>query len=202
VEECLSRTREREIRRSVKETYRAVAERPRGNVPYPVGRASATRLGYRAEWLAGIPATVLRRFVGVGNPFAVRPPRRGERVLDVGCGCGLDAFVASRMVGPEGRVVGLDLTAEMVRWPRAAAKAWPLGNLQFRVGFAEKIPFEDATFDEVISNGVLNLVPDKDAAFAEIARVLRPGGVFAAADLLVVDTVPAAVLADLDAWST
>jgi SAM-dependent methyltransferase len=201
MDECLSRTREREIRRSVKATYRAVAETPRGKVPYPVGRASAKRFGYRAEWLAGVPATVLRRFLGVGNPFAVRPPRRGERVLDVGCGCGLDAFVASRMVGPEGRVVGLDFTAEMVRWPRAAAKAWPLGNLTFRVGSAERLPFADAAFDEVISNGVLNLVPDKDAAFQEIARVLRPGGVFAAADLLVVDTVPDEVLADLDAWA-
>jgi len=198
---CLSRTRQCMIRRSVKAAYRAFARTPRRGFPYPEGTAGAERFGYRAEWLAGVPGTVLRRFAGVGNPFAIRAPRPGEHVLDVGCGCGLDAFVASRMVGPEGRVVGLDLTAEMVRWAGAAAKAWPLDNVTFRVGSAEKLPFEDAAFDEVISNGALNLVPDKDAAFAEIARVLRPGGVFAAADLLVVETVPDEVLADPDAWS-
>ncbi len=122
-------------------------------------------------------------------------------MLDVGCGCGMDTFVAAGLVGPKGRATGLDLTPEMLEWPRKARAAFNQSNVEFHEGSAEKLPFEDDSFDLVTSNGVLNLVPDKDAAYAEIRRVLRPGGVFAAADLLVVEAIPETVLASEDAWS-
>ena len=199
--ECLSEQRQNELRSAVRDRYRAVARQPAGHFTYPIGRESALGLGYSPEWLAAIPSEVVERFVGVGNPFTVHQPATGDRVLDVGCGCGLDTFVAALLAGPAGRSTGLDLTAEMLEWPRKAATGVSLNNVEFQEGSAEKLPFEDASFDLVISNGVLNLVPDKDAAFAEIRRVLRPGGAFAAADLLVVESIPETVRASEDAWS-
>lgn len=199
--ECLSEQRQNELRSAVRERYRAVACQPAGHFTYPIGRESALGLGYRPEWLAAIPSEIVERFVGVGNPFTIRQPSPGDHVLDIGCGCGLDTFVAALQVGACGRSMGLDLTAEMLEWPRKACGEFSLHNVQFQEGSAEKLPFEDALFDLVISNGALNLVPDKDAAFGEICRVLRPGGAFAAADLLVVESIPETVLASEDAWS-
>jgi arsenite methyltransferase len=191
-----------QLRSAVRDRYAVVSREPQGHFAYPIGTESLTRLGYRAEWLAAVPSEIANRFVGVGNPLSLRPARRGERVLDVGCGCGLDTFAAASMVGNEGQAVGLDLTPEMLEIPRTALARTTLKNLQFQQGGAEALPFEDASFDLVISNGVLNLVPDKDAAFHEIARVLRPQGEFVAADLIVVETVPDQVLASMDAWSS
>ncbi len=200
--ERLTAKRKAEILNSVKERYRAVASDPTGHFCYPVGRESAVGLGYEPEWLNAVPAEVVDRFVGVGNPFSVRRPVKGQSVLDVGCGSGLDAFVAAALVGADGRSVGVDMAPEMLEWPKRAVAAGTLGNIEFREGSVEELPFEDESFDLVISNGVLNLVPDKDAAFQEMHRVLRPGGSFAAADLLVVASIPADVLTDVDAWST
>jgi SAM-dependent methyltransferase len=191
-----------EIRDEVRTKYRDVAERPEGQFGYPIGRASAERLGYEAAWLDAVPAEVVDRFVGVGNPFTVHRPAAGDRVLDVGCGCGLDVFVAAQLVGPRGRAVGIDLTNEMLAWPRRLAADWPHGDATFAAGSVESLDFDDASFDAVISNGALNLVPDKDAALREIHRVLRPGGTFAVADLLVTEAIPDEVLAGVDAWST
>ena len=191
-----------EIRRAVQEKYRAVSGDPEGKFPYPVGRKSALALGYDSRGLVAIPAEVVDHFVGVGNPFRLRAPRPGERVLDIGCGCGLDTFVAAVLAGPAGRAVGVDLTPAMLERPRRALSDWSHTAPEFVEGDAEDLPFADDSFDLVISNGVLNLVPDKDAAFAEIHRVLRPRGVFAAADLLVVASIPDEVPADMDAWST
>lgn len=176
---------------AVRKKYRAVAADPRGHFAYPVGRASARRLGYGP--LKGIPAAAVDRFVGIGNPFRVARLRAGDRVLDVGCGSGLDAFVAAKLAD---RVVGLDLTPEMLPARRT------FKNVTFRAGDVEALPFADGAFTLVISNGALNLVPDKRAAFREIHRVLAPGGRFAAADLVVRRTVPAKMLRDMDAWST
>ena len=191
-----------ELRDSVRARYRAVAQRTAGHFPYPVGRTSALDLGYQPEWLEAVPPDLVDRFVGVGNPFRIRTPQAGDRVIDLGCGCGLDAFVAAGLVGAQGRVVGIDLTQEMLAPARRGKEARVLACLEFLEGDAGSLPFPDESFDLAISNGVLNLVPDKGAVFREIRRVLRPGGTLAAADLLVVESVPAEVLANLDAWSS
>jgi len=189
------------IRAAVVEKYREVSLRAEGHFPYPVGRASALGLGYEVSWLSALPAGIVERFVGVGNPFSLVRPRPGERVLDVGCGAGLDLLVASLLVGQTGLSVGVDLTPAMVEWARQAAGVWTMGPVELHEGSVEALPLADASFDVVISNGSLNLVPDKDAAFSEIARVLRPGGTFAAADLVVLESLPAEVAGRLDAWS-
>jgi len=197
-----SRVRAEEIQGAVREKYRLVSREPAGHFPYPVGRESALGLGYEPVWLDAVPGDIVDRFVGVGNPLGIRRPRAGERVLDLGCGCGLDVFVAAALVGESGRAVGVDLTPEMVAWAQRYAGACPDGNVAFLPCAAEDLPFEDGTFDLVISNGALNLVPDKGAAFAEAHRVLRAGGTFAVADLLVTESIPAEVLSSMDAWST
>lgn len=187
------------IRRAVLKKYAEVAADPAGRFPYPVGRDSARTLGYAPEWIDAVPAGVVEAFVGVGNPFRLQRPEPGWSVLDAGCGSGFDAFVAAALVGSSGRVVGLDLSPEMLARARAA---WPPAWLEFIEGSLERLPFDDGFFDLVISNGVINLAPDKDAAYREIFRVLRPGGRFAAADLVQKKELPPEVLADPEAWST
>ena len=179
------------LRVSVQKKYKAVAGVPQGHFPYPVGRESAVRLGYDRRWIEGVPPQVVEHFVGVGNPLSVCMPQSGDDVLDVGCGSGFDTYVAWLKGATS---TGIDPTAEML--PPAP------GTVGFLVARAEELPFEDASFDMVISNGALNLVPDKDRAYREIFRVLRVGGTLAVADLLVIETIPDEVLADVDAWST
>jgi arsenite methyltransferase len=194
--------RSEEIRRAVKLKYQQVAASPNGLFSYPIGKEGALGLGYNPSWFGFVPVDVLHRFVGVGNPFSIRAPKVGDRVLDAGCGCGFDTFIAASIAGPSGRAVGIDLTAEMLNVARAAAVPFKNGNLEFREGSLEKLPFDDGFFDLVISNGVLNLIPDKKAAFSEIARALRRGGVFVAADLLLIENIPPEILSNTDAWST
>ena len=200
--EIPSRERAAEIRSAVKLKYQKAVVNPGGHFSYPVGRESALKLGYDPSWLGSIPEDSVNGFVGVGNPFRIRVPAPGDRVLDAGCGCGFDTFIAALLAGSQGKAAGIDLTAEMLAVPRAAAASFRQGNVEFREGSIENLPFDDAAFDLVISNGVLNLVPDKPAAFSEIARVLRPEGALVAADLLVIETIPPEVLANTDAWST
>jgi SAM-dependent methyltransferase len=201
-DEGLTSERAEQLRVAVREKYRRISRKPNDQFPYPVGRESLNRLGYAADWIMAVPNEIVDRFVGVGNPFSIRRVQKGERVLDIGCGCGLDSFVSALQAGPEGLVVGIDLTAEMLAWARNAKMDALAGNLHFQEGSAEELPFDDASFDLVISNGVLNLVPDKKSAFREIARVLHPEGTFVAADLILIDTLPAETLANMDAWST
>jgi arsenite methyltransferase len=191
-----------ELRNAVKSKYQKVAVSPEDLFLYPVGRESALRLGYDPSWLRLVPEDLVNRFVGVGNPFKIQMPRPGDRILDAGCGCGFDTFIAAALAGSSGKALGIDITKEMLLLPRAAAGSFKDGNVEFREGSLENLPFDDASFDLVISNGVLNLVPDKPAAFAEISRVLRRQGILAVADLLVIDTIPPEVLASTDAWST
>jgi ubiquinone/menaquinone biosynthesis C-methylase UbiE len=168
-----------------------------------VGVESLRRLGYPSDWIAALSPKIAERFVGVGNPLRLREPRAGERVLDVGCGCGVDTFVAARLVGCSGRSVGLDVSPEMLERAREVVAREGDGCIpEFVEGSAERLPFKDASFDLVISNGALNLVIDKDRAFGEIARVLTRSGELAIADLIVKGEIPEDTLASMDAWST
>ncbi len=194
--------RAEEIREAVKLKYRQVAESPTGYFAYPVGAEGALKLGYDPSWINLVPKAVVSRFVGVGNPFTIRTPKPGDRVLDAGCGCGFDTFIAASMTGISGSAVGIDITPEMLEIAKSASGSFQAGNVEFREGSIEQLPFKDRCFDLVLSNGVLNLIPDKQRAFKEIARVLRPEGSLLAADLLVIDKIPPEVLASTDAWST
>ncbi|HSB69549.1 MAG TPA: methyltransferase domain-containing protein [Candidatus Methylomirabilis sp.] len=179
------------IRQGIAERYRKVAASPAGLFRYPTGEASALGLGYPPERLAAIPPAIRERFVGVGNPLALGAIRPGESVLDLGCGAGLDALVAAQIVGPTGRVVGIDLSRELLAVAEAGRMQAGFAHVEFREAAIEALPFPAASFAVAISNGVLNLVPDKPAALREIFGVLRPDGRLQACDIgLVGDTPP------------
>jgi arsenite methyltransferase len=189
-----------QIRDALRRRYAAVAEQPAGQFPYPVGRGSAERLGYRADFLQRILPEVIDHFVGVGNPFSLGEPEAGWRVVDVGCGAGFDSQVAAHYVGPTGRVIGVDMSPEMLAVARSGLPG-TLSNVSFVEGRAEALPVESEWADLVITNGVLNLAACKASAFAEIARVLRPGGRLQAADLILVKDLPPDLRDDDFAWS-
>src|SRR5438105_2447014 len=172
-----------ELRDQVRDKYRAVASAPAGPYHFHTGRAAAARLGYDSAVVDALPDRAVESFAGVGDPFSLRRLERGERVVDVGSGAGFDSFVAAGQVGPHGAVVGVDMTAEMLQKSRETAATLGLDSVEFREGLAEALPVEDEWADVVISNGVINLCPDKQAVFAEIRRVLRPGGTLQFADI-------------------
>ncbi len=189
------------IRQGVREKYAAVAESVAGRFAYTTGRAGAEVLGYDAAHLAAAPEALFESYCGVGNPFTAGAIRPGESVLDVGCGGGLDLFVAARLVGPEGRACGIDLTPEMAARAQANLARAEIAHAEVRVATAEALPYPDGRFDVVTSNGVLNLSPRKDAAFREIHRVLRAGGRLHLADICLADGVPTVDTCSIDAWS-
>lgn len=179
------------IRQGIAEKYRKVAASPEGLFRYPTGEESARGLAYPPELFPGIPIAIRDRFVGVGNPFALGPIRSGEAVLDLGCGAGFDAFIAAQLVGPTGRIVGIDLSPEMVAVAKAGLREAKFPQVEFQVASVEALPFPNASFDVALSNGVLNLIPDKPGALSEVFRILRPGGRLQACDIgLVGDRVP------------
>jgi arsenite methyltransferase len=190
-----------ELRTAVQEHYAEVAHDPTGgDFHFHTGRAATDRLGYPEELLEGFPGACVEAFAGVANPFAWGLPARGERVLDIGSGGGFDAMVAARAVGDEGAVIGVDMTPAMLERARRNAEAAGLTNIEFRQGFAEELPVEDGWADLAISNGVLNLVPDKVAAYDEVMRALRPGGRIQIADVCVEVEVPRDAREDIDLW--
>ena len=189
------------LRREVRAKYRDVALRPGTAFDFYTRRPQVERLGYPRPIVDALPESVVESFAGVGNPFALRPLRPGENVLDVGCGAGFDAFVAAGQVGPGGRVTGIDMTPEMVARAQGTAGALGLRHVEFRQAFAEVLPAGDGWADVVISNGAINLCPDKHAMFAEIRRVLRPGGALQFADIANGTPVPAEALRDIDLWA-
>ncbi len=168
---------------------------------FPTGREWAADLGYPADLLARVPDAAAHSFAGVANPFALGPLAPGERVLDVGCGAGTDSLVAGQMVGPGGRVVGVDMTAEMLAKARAAAAEMEAENVQFVEAEAEELPFPEGSFQVALSNGVIDLVPDKEAVFSEIFRVLAPGGRIQIADVTIQNPVSEAGRRDIDLWT-
>lgn len=190
-----------ELREQVRVKYREVAVNPTGEFHFHTGRRAASHLGYDADRVHPLPDHAVESFAGVGNPFALREPAPGERVLDAGSGGGFDSFIAADMVGDSGRVVGVDMTAEMLERSRRAAAELGLAHVEFREGYLEELPVEDGWADVVISNGVINLCPDKRAAFAEIHRALRPGGFLQFADIANGNRVPAEAMRDIDLWT-
>jgi len=148
-----------------------------------------------------VPEAAVESFAGVANPFSLGELEAGERVLDLGCGAGTDTLVAAQMVGPKGHVTGIDMTPEMLAKARSAAEGMGLANVELVEGEAEQLPFEDETFDIVISNGVIDLVPDKDAVFSEIFRVLKPGGRIQIADVSIQKPVSEEGRRNIDLWT-
>jgi SAM-dependent methyltransferase len=190
-----------DLRAAVKERFAAVASSPEQEKIFPVGPASARKLGYDPEEIDALPPSVTESFCGVGNPLALGEVGPGETVLDLGSGPGMDSLLAARRVGPTGKVVGVDLCPEMVEKARRNASFLGLDNAEFLHAGIEKVPLPDGAVDVAISNGVFNLCPDKPGVLAEAFRVLRPGGRFQMADILLHDDVTPEEVAHKGAWS-
>jgi SAM-dependent methyltransferase len=188
------------LKSEIKKTYASLSEEPGRDFVFPTGRAWAEDLGYPEE-LANVPETAAESFAGVANPFSLGRLEPGERVLDLGSGAGTDSLVAAQMVGEEGRVAGIDMTPEMLAKARAAAAELGAANVEFVEGEAERLPFPDESFDVVISNGVVDLIPDKDAVFDELFRVLVPGGRLQIADVTIQNPVSAEGRRNIDLWT-
>jgi len=189
------------LREEVKAKYRDVAVDPHGDYHFHTGRPLAKRLGYADALVDPLPDAAVESFAGVGNPFSLQTLAPGERVVDLGSGGGFDVFVAAQSVGPTGRVIGVDMTAEMLAKARRTAGEMALATLEFREGLIEDLPVEDGWADVVISNGVINLCADKAAVFAEIYRVLKPGGRLQFADIANGAPVPEAAVCNIDLWT-
>ena len=189
------------LREEVRKEYTEVALNPDKGYHFHTGRAAADRLGYDPSIYDGVPEDNIASFAGTGNPFMLGPIEPGEIVVDVGSGSGFDSLIASRLVGPEGKVIGVDMTAEMLNRAHAGARAMGATHVEFREGFAEKLPLPEGYADVVISNGVLNLTPDKVRTLSEWARVLKPGGRLHIGDILVARAIPPEALDDISLWT-
>jgi arsenite methyltransferase len=189
------------LREQVKSKYREVAADPTLTYHFHTGRRLARRLGYEDDAVDALPDRAVESFAGVANPFALRRLAPGERVVDIGSGAGFDSFLAAAQVGPTGRVVGVDMTPEMLEKSTATGAELGLDHVEFRAGLAESVPVEDSWADVVISNGVINLCADKHAVLSEIRRVLRPGGWLQFADIANGLPVPEGALRDIDLWT-
>ena len=192
---------QKELRAQVQEKYREVALEPGAPFHFHTGRALASRLGYPAAVVDHLPDSAVESFAGVGSPFALRDLQPGERVVDVGCGAGFDTVLAADQVGPNGQVIGVDMTPEMLAKARRNVDELGLHHVEIREGLAEHLPVADGWADVVIANGVINLCADKASVFAEIHRVLRPGGRLQFADIANGNPVPAAAMRDVDLWT-
>ena len=190
-----------QLRKEVREKYREVAADPTGTYHFHTGRAHALRLGYPASPLDQLPDDVCEAFAGVGNPFYWGGPKPGERVVDLGSGAGMDSFLAALWTGSKGSVIGVDMTPEMIDRSQTMSAKHGFENVEFRQGLIEELPVEDGWADVVISNGVINLCPDKIGVYREIFRILRPGGRMTVADICLERPVPEEALRDIDLWT-
>jgi arsenite methyltransferase len=191
-----------ELETKVKDMYRHVAEEPHGAYHFEMGRSLARRLGYPAHVLDRIPAGAIESFAGVGYFFDLAALQPGERVIDLGSGSGMDVFFAALRVGADGAVVGVDFTLEQLEKGRRLGDEARLEQVEFREGRIENLPAEDDAFDCVISNGVINLAPEKERVFAEVARVLTPGGRMAIADIVSEQVLKESIVCDADLWAS
>ena len=189
------------LRCQISDKYTAVAKTPEKGFHFHTGKPLALMLGYSEDVLEGLPVGTVESFAGTGNPFSMGDLQAGETVLDIGCGAGFDSLIAARQVGKTGRVISVDMTPAMLDKAAAGAQEAGIANIEFRQGLAEALPVDDASIDVVISNGVINLCPDKLAVTQEIYRVLKPGGRIQLADIVVHKEVPQDAKDDIDLWS-
>jgi arsenite methyltransferase len=189
------------LREEIRKTYTDVSTHPEDDFIFPTGRAWAQDLDYPEPELSRVPDGSVASFAGVANHFSLGPVEPGETVLDLGCGAGTDLLVAAQMVGPSGRAIGVDMTPGMLERARASAREMGLDNVELHQSLIESLPLEDASVDVVISNGVIDLVPDKAAVFAEIDRVLRPGGRLQFADVIIHTEVSEDARGRIDLWT-
>lgn len=191
-----------ELRTKVKAMYRKVAQNPKGKFHFEVGKSLAERLGYLSQMLKKVPADAIDSFAGVGYHFDLAALKLGEKIVDLGSGSGMDCFVAARRVGSQGRVVGVDMTdPQRTKAERLALNAG-FRNVSFLKGYIEEVPAADGGFDVVISNGVINLSPDKERVFRESARLLRPGGRLAISDIITEKPLTQAIVCDINLWAS
>jgi arsenite methyltransferase len=188
------------LREEIEKTYTDVSTDPAKDFLFPTGRGWAEDLGYPSE-LARVPERTVESFAGVANPHVLGRIEPGQVVLDLGCGAGTDLLIAAQMVGPEGRAIGIDMTLTMLERARESATEMGLENVELHQGLIESLPVLDESVDVVISNGVIDLVPDKDAVFAEIDRVLRPGGRLQVADVVIHTEVSEDARKRIDLWT-
>jgi arsenite methyltransferase len=188
------------LKGEIKKTYSSVSDEPAKDFIFPTGRSWAEDLDYPPE-LGNVPESAVESFAGVANPFSLGRLQRGERVLDLGSGAGTDSLVAAQMVGEHGHVTGIDMTPAMLAKARSAAAELGVANVEFVEGEAEALPFPHQSFDVVISNGVIDLIPDKDAVFSELQRVLVPGGRLKIADVTIQNPVSEEGRRNIDLWT-
>ena len=189
------------LRDEIQKTYDDVATHTDQDFIFPTGRSWAQELGYPEPELARVPDATAESFAGVANHWLLGRIDPGSVVLDLGCGAGTDLLIAAQMTGPAGRVIGVDMTSAMLDRARASAHAMGIGHIELHESLIEELPLEDASVDVVISNGVIDLVPDKDAVFGEIDRVLRPGGRLQGADVVIHHEVSEDARARIDLWT-
>ncbi len=201
MDKILSAEARKQINEGIHGKYRKVAAKPEGSFRYPTGRAGLEAQKYDPQILNALPEEVLTSYCGVGNPFSLEPVNRGESVLDIGCGVGVDTLVAAAKTGPGGRAVGIDLVPEMLQRARENLRKTSIDNASFQRASAEELPFADQSFDVVISNGVFNLVPDKLKALKEAWRVLKPNGRLMMADQILTTQPPSDLKSMLESWA-
>jgi SAM-dependent methyltransferase len=189
-----------QIEAGIRRKYSEVSKSPEGQFQYPTGRKGLEALNYDKTLIDKLPDAVASSYCGVGNPFSLGKIHEGEHVLDVGCGAGVDTILAAMMVGPNGSAVGVDMVSEMIARAESNLKMTSMKNMSFQTTNSENLPFPDDTFDVVISNGVINLIPDKEGALAEIIRVLKPRGRLMVADQIAVVSVEKDIQARVASW--
>lgn len=189
------------LRQAISKEYEEVAYNPDQGFHFHTGRRLTRILGYKEEWLEGIPESSIESFAGTGNPFSIEELNSGEKVVDIGCGAGIDSLVAAKKVGSNGKVIGVDMTDAMLNKARKAGEEAGFNQVEFKKGHAESLPIEDGWADIVISNGVINLTPDKKTTFREIARILKPNGRVQIGDILVQKKVPDSAKRKIDLWT-
>jgi arsenite methyltransferase len=199
--QTITKITEDTLRKAIKKEYAEVAINPDKGYHFHTGREAASRIGYDPSLYEGLPEENIASFAGTGNPFSLGAIHPGDVVVDVGSGAGFDSLIAARKVGPEGRVVGIDMTEEMIEKAQSGAKTMGVANTEFRKGLADSLPLEDNFADVLISNGVLNLTTDKSKTLKEWARVLKPGGRLFIGDIVLEKKIPQEALDDISLWT-